>query len=412
MAKALPAKDQKFALLSIFLVVFVDLVGFGLLLPLTPYLARSFQASAFQIGALMAIYSLMQFLFAPLWGTLSDRFGRRPLLLMSLAGGGISYLLFAWTSQLWVLFLARGMAGFFAATISTAQAYIADVTDEKDRTKGMGLIGAAFGLGFIFGPLLGAFLGGVGETLGSSPPFGHSFAAIGAAVLCVLNLIFCFFYLKEPARKEAQQSRGLLPRFDFLERKDRSLMILSFFLATLAMSVMEIMLFPYMEDEFGWDFKMSSMGFAYVGVVMVLVQGYFLRIFLKRATDRTLLLIGLSLFALSLYLIPLSPGIAWIAVVMTILAFGSGFSRPSSLGIISSWTDSKDQGRILGVTQSSGALARIVGPLLGGWAYDAWSRYAVFGVAGTLALAGLVVALWSLSAERRDSKPVQISQET
>ena len=225
---------------------------------------------------------------------------------------------------------------------------------------------------------------------------------MGAAALCAVNLVFCYFYLKEPVRK-GRQARSLLPRFDFLTRKDRSLMILSFFMATLAMSVMEIMLFPYMEDEFGWGFKQSSLGFAYVGVMMVMVQGYFLRVALKRTNDKTLLVVGLSLFALSLFLIPLSPQIGMLAVVMTVLAFGSGFSRPASLGLISSWTEPEEQGRILGVTQSCGALARIVGPLMGGWAYDAWSRHAVFGVAGALALGGLAVALWSFSSEGRAS---------
>jgi DHA1 family tetracycline resistance protein-like MFS transporter len=398
MSSSTSSKDQKFSLLSIFLIVFVDLIGFGLLLPLLPYLARSFEATSFEIGALMAIYSLMQFLFAPLWGRLSDRWGRRPLLLMSLIGGGLSYLLFAWTSSLWVLFLARALAGFFAATISTAQAYIADVTEAKDRSKGMGLIGAAFGMGFIFGPLLGAFLGSWGESLGSAPPLGQSFAAVGAGALCFLNFIFCFFFLKEPARRSAQD-KSLLPKITWGEPKERLLMLVAFFLATLAMSVMEVMLFPYMEDEFGWTHRDSSLGFAVVGVVMVLVQGVFIRVILKRTTDKAILLTGLVLFTISLYLIPLS-GLWLLGTAMVILGFGSGFYRPTSMGLISSWSTAEEQGRVLGVTQSLGALARILGPLFGGWVYDSWSRHAVFGSAGTVALVGLGVALWAFSVQK------------
>src|SRR6185312_1090175 len=146
---------NKNPLLVIFLTVFVDLVGFGIIIPLSPYLARQYGASAFEIGLMMAAYSLMQFIFSPFWGALSDRHGRRPILLMSIFATSLCHLLFYFSTTFWMLFVSRALAGLFSANISTASAFIADVTPAKDRSKNMGLIGAAFGLGFVFGPALG-----------------------------------------------------------------------------------------------------------------------------------------------------------------------------------------------------------------------------------------------------------------
>ncbi|MCJ8275373.1 MAG: MFS transporter, partial [Bdellovibrionales bacterium] len=175
--------EQKRSLKIIFFTVFLDLVGFGIILPLIPYLAREFKASPVQIGFLMAIFSFMQFLFSPLWGKLSDRFGRRPIILISLFGASFSYVFFAFAQTLTLLFVARGLAGFFAANISAAQAYIADITPKDKRSVGMGLIGAAFGLGFIMGPAIAGLTGPIGEALGDQPPFGIQFSALVAGGL-------------------------------------------------------------------------------------------------------------------------------------------------------------------------------------------------------------------------------------
>ena len=161
-------KDKR--LLIIFVTVFIDLVGFGIIIPMNPYLAKAFGASAFEVGLLMSSYSLMQFLFSPVWGQLSDRIGRRPVILISLVGGAASHLGFAFATSFWMLVLARSLAGLFGGNLSAAMAYIADITPEKDRSKGMGLIGAAFGLGFILGPLIGYVFSRVGLQLGDHPP--------------------------------------------------------------------------------------------------------------------------------------------------------------------------------------------------------------------------------------------------
>ena len=402
----------------IFLTVFIDLVGFGIILPLSPYLARVHHASPMQIGLLMAIYSAMQFLFSPIWGGLSDRIGRRPVILISLLGGSLSYLLFAFAGSLWLLFVARALAGVFGGNISAAHAYIADVTKPEERSKGMGLIGAAFGLGFIFGPIMGGLLGELGNSLGTEPPFGLSFAALGAAALCFSNFCLAFVNLRESLPASARQLRAkdgaggtaswaaqlvssLLPflgsRFLEIGRQARrpvaGPLIGVFFLSGLAMAQMESMLFPLMSDRFGWGMRSASYGFAYVGVLMVIVQGYFIRKWMPKYGEPVLLSIGLLLFAASLFGIAMSGTIAAMAVVMTVLALGNGLMRPPNLGMISLLTPAHEQGAVMGVTNSLASLARIVGPVLGGWAYEQFGKGSPFAIAGALSALALAIVL-------------------
>lgn len=373
----------------IFLTVFIDLIGFGIIIPLSPYLAREFNATPFEIGLLLSIYSIMQFLFSPFWGALSDRIGRRPVILISLLGGCASYLMFAFSHSLTLLFVARGLAGAFGGNISTAHAYIADVTKPEDRSKGMGLIGAAFGLGFIFGPLLGAGLGIIGQKIGNEPPFGLSFSALGAAALCLINFTLASFVLKEslPPEKRAQP-RARKNRFrelaSHLRRPVAGPLMFVFFLSGLAMAQMEAMLFPYMAEIYGWGLETSSYGFAYIGVLMVITQGVFVRRFMPLFGERRVLMAGLASFALSLALIPVAKPLALLGVVMTVLAVGNGLMRPPNLGLISVATPPEIQGEAMGVTNSLASLGRILGPAIGGWLYESVSRGAPFVFAGAL----------------------------
>jgi MFS family permease len=398
----MPTKgSSKGALAAIFLTVFLDLVGFGIVIPLSPYLARLYHATPTQVGALLAIYSVFQFLFSPLWGSLSDRVGRRPVLLICIAGGGLSYLLFAFAQSLWLLFIARALAGLFGGNISTAHAYIADVTSKEDRSKGMGMIGAAFGLGFIFGPLIGAGLGILGQNLGSVPPLGMSFSALGAAILCFINFGLAWWRLRESRAPENDRGQRKAKRKRNRWREIRaqlarphvgSLMIV-FFLSGLAMAQMESMLFPYVADVFHWDLRTASLGFAYVGVMMVFTQGFLIRKLMPVWGERRVLKLGLFGFALSLVLIPLSTTIAAMAVVMTILALGNGMMRPPNIGLISVLTPADEQGLALGVTNSLASLGRILGPVLGGFLYEQVGRGAPFFFAGGLAMTALVLVL-------------------
>lgn len=393
-------KSSRSPLMVIFLTVFIDLVGFGIIIPLSPYLAREFQATPFQIGLLLSIYSIMQFLFSPVWGGLSDRFGRRPILLISILGGALSYLLFAFSNSFWILFAARGFAGLFGGNISTAHAYIADVTSPEERSKGMGLIGAAFGLGFIVGPIMGGLLGILGQKFGSTPPFGLSFSALGAAALCLINFIFAYTSLKEslPIEKRASKNvrrRRLLEIWTQLKRPVVGPLVFVYFLSGLAMAQMEAMLFPYVDDVFHWDIQKASYGFAYVGVLMVLTQGYFIRKWMPKYGEPAILATGLALFSVSLFGIGLSTTVPILAITMTLLALGNGLMRPPNLGLISLLTPAHEQGAAMGVTNSTASLGRIVGPIIGGYLYQNLNRTAPFLLAGTLSTVAFVVILVS-----------------
>lgn len=387
-------KQRRSALGVIFLTVFIDLIGFGIIIPLSPYLAREFDASPFQVGLLMSVYSLMQFIFSPIWGRISDRVGRRPIILMSLLGSALSYLGFAFSTTLLGLFIARTFAGIFGASISTATAYIADVTPEKDRSKSMGLIGAAFGLGFIFGPFIGGIAGSYGQKLGDLPPFGTSFASVVAAVICFLNFLVAVKMLKESlpadAKPRKKQSR-LAMLTSGLTRPVVGPLFLILFFSTVAMAHMESTLFLYVNDKFGWGVELASYGFAFVGVMIAFTQGYLVRKLMPRWGERKTLLVGITLAAIGMFGIAFSETILVLAITNTVLALGYGMMNPSLMGAVSLKTDASEQGVTLGVGHSMSALGRIVGPAIGGWVYGHLTIESPYMVAGSLMAVSIVI---------------------
>ncbi len=383
----------------VWLIVFIDLVGFGIIIPLGPYYASQIGASATEVGILMAIYSLMQFLFSPFWGKLSDRVGRRPILLMSLMGSSLSYLFFAFSTEFWMLLSARAFAGFFGANISVAMAYIADVTDEKNRSKGMGLIGAAFGLGFIMGPAIGGGLSEVGLKLGDQPPFGIGFAALGASAICFLNFLVAVKVLKESLTEE--KKRGLKKRESrieltkrFLFRKPTGVLLLMGFISTFAFAHMESTLALFVKDYFDWNFTKASFAFAYVGVISVFTQGFLIRRLMPKYGEPPLMFTGVTMTGLGMLGIALSTEVWMLGLAVTIMGLGSGMFNPSNLGSISMSADSKDQGAVMGTAQSFSALGRILGPLSGGFIYgNIGMRYPFLASALVLVL-GFVILMF------------------
>jgi MFS family permease len=397
----LAQRGQRSPLVIIFLTIFIDLVGFGIIIPTMPFIARDLGADIKSLGLLMSVYSFMQFLFSPFWGSLSDRYGRRPIILISLLGCAGSFLVFAFAKSFWLLFVARAMAGLFGGNISTAHAYISDVTRPEERSKGMGLIGAAFGLGFVFGPMIGGVLGVVGQSLGSEPPLGLSFSALGVAILCLGNFVFAYFKLEEslPAEVRARaerKSRGhrLQAIFSQIRRPIAGPMMVVYFLSGLAMAQMEAMLIPYMADQFQWGLKMTTYGFAYIGVIMMLTQGYFIRKWMPKYGEPIVLSVGLALFSASLFCIAIPGSIALLTVAMTMLALGNGMMRPPNLGIISLVTPDSEQGMSMGVTNSLASLGRIVGPAIGGVLYEAVGPTAPFSSAGLIGLLAFAIVLY------------------
>jgi DHA1 family tetracycline resistance protein-like MFS transporter len=387
---------QKSQLAIIFFTVFLYLVGFGVVIPITPMLAKNFGATGFQVGLLLSIYSLMQFLFAPFWGRLSDRRGRRPILLFCLLGECLSYIAFALARNLETLFLARMFAGFFGASISTASAYISDITPKEERSKGMALLGVAFGLGFLVGPALGGGLAYWGAQISPEPHFDTSFTAYWVSALCLINFLFGLKYLKESLSEKAphqEQRKRIAQLFHFLRQGMIGRLITVFFLSSLAMSMMEATLVLFVGDRFQWTVREVSFGFAYIGLITVISQGFLVRRLLPKLGEKKMLFFGLGMMTIALSMIPFSPSIPVLAVSQTLLALGISFTNPSTMGSISLLADPKEQGAVMGTTQGTASLGRIIGPAVGGWLYQHVSIGTPFVMSGFLAFMGLLVVV-------------------
>lgn len=371
----------------LFFTVFIHLLGFGIIIPLLPYFAERFGASGVTVGLLTTSFSLAQFLFAPIWGRLSDRIGRRPVLLGSLILTGISYLVFAVAGSLPVLFISRIFAGVAGATLSTAQAYIADTTTSENRTRGMGLIGAAFGMGFIFGPAMGGVLS----------RWGFSVPAYAAAGLALTAFLFALFLLPESLPPEeravaAQRRRKATSWREALGRPTVGVALVLFFVATLCFSGMEAILALFCERYFHWGPHEIGYLFAYVGIVAAVLQVGIVGTLAKRFGERALVRVGLALMGAAFVTAGAVPPIALFLVTMGVIAIGSGLITPSLSALVSLATPPDEQGGILGIYQSLGSLGRAVGPFLGGLVYDVVSAGAPLWMAGTVLLLAAIAA--------------------
>jgi MFS transporter, DHA1 family, tetracycline resistance protein len=391
-----PRKSQ---MAIIFFTVFLYLVGFGVIIPIIPVLARDLGAGGFEVGLLLSVYSFMQFVFAPFWGRLSDRYGRRPILLFCLVGECFSYIGFGLSHSLEGLFIARVFAGFFGASISTASAYISDITPPNERSKGMALIGVAFGLGFLVGPAMGGALALWGGTISAAPHFGTSFASYCVAGLCLLNFFFGLKFLKEsldPANRNSSGKKSadrFQKLFRYLKMPIVGSLIFVFFLSSIAMSTMEATLVLLVGDRFQWGVREVSFGFAYIGFIMILSQGFLVRRLLPKVGEKKLMVFGLACMAIGLSSIAFSNTIWLLAVAQTILAVGFSCTNPSILGSISLLSSSKEQGEALGTTQGTASLGRIIGPALGGWLYQNVTKGSPFLTGGGFAVLALVLIL-------------------
>ena len=365
-------------LIIVFVTVFIDLLGFGIIIPLMPFYATHFGASAFQVGMLATSFSLMQFLFAPLWGRWSDVIGRRPIILIGLLGSAVSYLTFGLAHSLTLLFVSRCLAGIAGANIPTAQAYIADSTTPENRAKGMGMVGAAFGLGFIFGPALGGFLS----------QWGYQAPALFAAGLSLLNFLAALVLLPEslpPERRSAARRRSRLEVFQHALARPRLPTVLAvFFLIVSAFASFESMFALYSQARFGFDSVTIGFLFAGVGVILAIVQGLLVGRMVKRLGEHRLVPAAIALLTIGLALVSLAASVPVLAMGCAIIAVGMGFQSPSMLSVISQLSDPADQGSMLGVSQSLGSLARIVGPLWGGFVFDRFGHAAPFASAAVV----------------------------
>lgn len=383
---------------TVFFVVFIDLIGFGVVLPLLPIYSEEFGAGGFWLGAIAAGYSLMQFIFSPFWGRLSDRIGRKPVLMVSTSGVGLSYIMFAWASTLEgqsaliALLVSRILGGFFAANISVAQAYIADVTEPAERTKKLGLIGMAFGCGFILGPAIGAFAAKGGIWM----------PGIVAGSICLINIFFTFFKLPEslPVEKRGNVKReGRFAHFkEVMGRKGVGFLIILTFVTTACFACFEVALGLLIKD----NFNLSPEGtreyagwlFAYCGLIGAFVQGKGVGWLLSKMGHKKLIIFSLATYAVSLCILPFAKDMVTLLFGLALLGFGSTAFRPPVTGMISILSPENEQGATLGVSQSMASLARSFTPFIVAPLYFDVGMGTPFFLCGGLALcAGIVTAL-------------------
>lgn len=380
----------------VFLIVFIDLMGFGIVIPLLPLYGEAYSPTPMAFGFMMAAYSLMQFLFAPLMGRISDRFGRRPVLLLSLAGTVAGYLLFAFQDSFLLLVVARVVGGAMGANVATAQAVIADITGPEDRARGMGLIGAAFGLGFILGPALG----------GTAYRFGHSFPGALAAALSATALLLAWFTLPETwppdrrARAPVSASGWFRPRHlgAALRHPQVGLLLVLFFLSTFAFANFESTFALLLLERFGLTMVQVTYLFVFIGVLAALVQGGLVGRLARRYGETRLIVSGAVLLLPSYLAMTAVASIPALLAVLPFLALGAGLVGPALSSLVSRLSAEDEQGGILGVYQSMASMARILGPF---WGVYAFSRFGSATPYWTAAGTGALVLLLALVLRSR-----------
>jgi MFS family permease len=381
----------------LWITVFIDLVGFGMIIPILPRYAERQGATPFEVGALLASYSLAQFVFAPILGSLSDRIGRKPVLAASLYGTALASLAMGLASRLpdalLILFVARIVDGITGANIATAQAYVADVTSAEKRAKALGLLGMAFGLGFVLGPAIGGLLASIDVSL----PF-YAVALVAAA-----NATAVLVRLPEPSRHISVRvdAESRLTRLAAAWRDPRTrLLLVVTLLATIAFSAMEATLALLLNDRFGYDESAAGYFFAFVGIVMAIVQGALVGRLVARFGERPLVVAGLAILtaALALLAVPLWTSTAILLGALGLLAAGAGLQTPAVTALISRHAPPAAQGTTLGVGQSMSSIGRVLGPLLGGAVYAINVEAPYAAGAAIMAAAVLVAVYYNLKA--------------
>lgn len=374
------------AFITIFLIVFIDLFGFGVILPLLPFIAEKYQATPLQIGLLTSVYSFFQLVASPILGRLSDRFGRKSILIVSQLGSMVGFLLMALTHSLPLLFLSRIIDGTTGGNISIAQAYIADVTNERNRARGMGILGAAFGLGFILGPAIGGML----SKISFSAP------AYLAAFISLLSIVATALFLKETVVVGSWQPQKRSSLFHFKEilfSKPLGFLLVVFLLINLAFSGMQSTFALWTERTFAFGPSQIGGVFAFVGIMSVLTQLVLLPRLIKSVGERKLLSSGLLFMSIGLLSFPyiLSPWMIFLSVPF--LAIGNGFVNPTLQAIVSENVPRDRYGEVLGLLQSFGSFGRIFGPLLAGYLFGIYDKDVPFVTSGLLVMFTFILVL-------------------
>ena len=379
----------------VFLIVFIDLVGFGIVIPILPLYAEQYGPSPVVFGLLMASFSIMQFVAAPILGRLSDRIGRRPVLLVSLLGSAAGYVLFGIAGSLTVLFASRIVDGISGGNISTAQAVIADITGPEDRVKGMGIIGAAFGLGFILGPAIGALLVTVAPWL---PGIGAAVASLIAFMLVLTRLPES---LDTAARSEARRHPlNLESLAEALGHPLVGLCLLMVFFTIFAFANFETTFAQFAKLRYAYSTSTIAWLFVYAGVLGAIVQGGLVGRLAKRFGEVRLIVTGTLLSFAALGMLPYAPSRGPVLAILAVLALGQGVAHPSLSAFTSKLVDPDQVGGVMGIYQGVSSLARIIGPFWGEVVYGAIGSEWPFRTGSIFMLMACVVAVVSLFRSR------------
>jgi len=379
---------RKSSLTTLFIIVFIDLLGFSLILPLLPFYAETFGATPSLIGLLVASYAAAQLVGAPLLGRLSDRYGRRPVLVVSLMGTFIGFLLLGFANSLWMLFASRLLDGFTGGNISVAQAYITDITDERNRARGLGLIGAAFGLGFIIGPAVG----GVLSVYGFAVP---AFVAAGLSLISILGVVF---FLPESLTSEARAQLVRKTRQEFslknlwaaLNRPRVGPLFHVRFFYGLAFATFQTIFPLYAQFKLGLDARGTGFVLTYVGVLVVFVQGFFVGWLAARFNEYRLILWAMILMTVSLFAWSIVPNLIILLIVLAPLAFAAGVLNTLLNSVLSKSVYPEEVGGTLGISASLESLTRVISPSAGGYLLGGLGAWAPGVVSG-------LIMLWTVS---------------
>lgn len=387
---------RRASLLVLFLTIFIDLLGFGIVIPLLPYYARHYGASGRVVGMVVAVYSLMQFFFAPLWGRLSDRIGRRPVLLVSLSGSFCGYVLFALSESLPMLFVARLVAGVAAANIGTAQAYIADSTSPENRARGMGIIGAAFGLGFILGPPAGGILSSLGTRAGYHGNFLPGLVSAALSLVAFLVATFALAESKPPTNATVGTGRARFDRGvwrEMLQSPALRTVYATLFLIILAFAGMETTVALFARDRYGLTARDLGYFFGFMGVIVASIQGGLIGKLTRRFGERRLVSAGAVSLCAGMLAVPSIADPRYLYAAAFFIAVGQGLCYPSLTSLVTKFAVAEKHGSALGISSSVGSLSRIAGPLYAGVFYDAIGAPGPFYAGGALVLVALVLSL-------------------
>jgi DHA1 family tetracycline resistance protein-like MFS transporter len=386
------APTQRRQLSALFLITFINLVGFGVVLPVFPFFGGMVQASPAQTTLAMAAYSLGQFVGAPLWGKLSDKYGRRPILIASLIGAIVSYLILAEARDIWVLGFSRLFGGLMAGNIAAAFAYVGDITSPEERPKAMGMIGAAFGLGFIFGPAIGGLIAGNTPDLNDFAIIGYASAGI-TAVAAIAALFLLPESLTPQRRAEAHAARSDVAVGEVLRAKPVVLALMVLTLLVIgAAAMMETTLAFFAHDEFGWGPSDVGLSFGAVGVISALLQGGAAGPLAKRFGSARLAIAGVTAHAAGLLMLATAGSSAAMIAGLVVLALGLGLFNPAFQTLTSDQTNDGDRGLIMGLTQGASSLGRVFGPAVSGTVYQSLGHRSPFGLGAAVMLLALGAA--------------------